>query len=231
MNKKEARWWIVLAVIAVVYNVVVFALPFPKNGVFVISWLFTMAAMGAQIYVMRTAFLRGDGIKSKFYGFPIAKIGIIYLMIQLLLGIVSMALAAVVPIWLPLVLFVLLAGAAAVGLISADAVREEVERQDEKIEKDVKRMRKFQALTATLAKNETNPEMKPSLEKLAESFRFSDPVSSQALKEIEDILEEDLTKLQEAMTLRKKEEILTLCRKTEKDLAERNERCRLNKNS
>lgn len=229
--KKEMRWWMALAVAAVVYHVIVFALPFPKNGIFFISWLFTVAAIAAQIYVVRTAFFRGEGVKSKFYGFPIAKIGAVYLLAQLILGLVFMAFGAFIPFWLPLVIFVLLAGAAAVGFIAADAVREEVERQDGKLEKDVKRMRKFQALAAMMAREGVIPEAKEPLRKLAEQFRFSDPVSSEALKEAEDVLADDLARLQDAVALLKKEEVLALCCKTERDLAERNQVCRQNKKS
>ena len=86
MKKNAIRWWVVLGVVLVVYNVLAFALPFPKTAVFAVSYLFTMIAILAQIYVIRTAFYRGEGVKSKFYGFPIAKLGVIYLAVQLLAG-------------------------------------------------------------------------------------------------------------------------------------------------
>ena len=147
----ETRWWIGLGAAAVVYNVIAFALPFPKTAVFFLSWIFTMAALAAQVYVIRTAFFKGEGIKSKLYGFPIARVGMIYLAVQMVLGLVFMALGTVVPIWLPLVLCVLLMGAALIGLITTESVREEVERQERKLVKDVSRMRKFQAHTKMLA--------------------------------------------------------------------------------
>ena len=33
MNKNAIRWWVVLGVVLVVYNVLAFALPFPKKAV------------------------------------------------------------------------------------------------------------------------------------------------------------------------------------------------------
>ena len=108
MNKNAIRWWVVLGVVLVVYNVLAFALPFPKKAVFAVSYLFTMIAILAQIYVIRTAFYRGEGVKSKFYGFPIAKLGVIYLAVQLIAGLVFMALGLIVPVWLPLALYVVL---------------------------------------------------------------------------------------------------------------------------
>ena len=67
------------------------------------------------------------------------------------------------------------------------------------------------------------------LEKLAEDLRFSDPVSSEALTEIEDQLAECLAQLQEAVSAQKTEQILSVCQEAERILAERNQLCKLNK--
>lgn len=224
MKKNAIRWWVVLGVVLVVYNVLAFALPFPKTAVFAVSYLFTMIAILAQIYVIRTAFYRGEGVKSKFYGFPIAKLGVIYLAVQLIAGLVFMALGLIVPVWLPLALYVVLLGVAAVGFVAADAARDEVVRQEVKLEKDVSRMREFQAKGRALVTLNQVPEAARPLEKLAEDLRFSDPVSSEALTEIEDQLAECLAQLQEAVSAQKTEQILSVCRE-----AERNQLCKLSK--
>ena len=229
MKKNAIRWWVVLGVVLVVYNVLAFALPFPKTAVFAVSYLFTMIAILAQIYVIRTAFYRGEGVKSKFYGFPIAKLGVIYLAVQLIAGLVFMALGLIVPVWLPLALYVVLLGIAAAGFVAADAARDEVVRQEVKLEKDVSRMREFQAKGRALVTLNQVPEAARPLEKLAEDLRFSDPVSSEALTEIEDQLAECLAQLQEAVSAQKTEQILSVCQEAERILAERNQLCKLNK--
>lgn len=229
MKKNAIRWWVVLGVVLVVYNVLAFALPFPKTAVFAVSYLFTTIAILAQIYVIRTAFYRGEGVKSKFYGFPIAKLGVIYLAVQLIAGLVFMALGLIVPVWLPLALYVVLLGVAAAGFVAADAARDEVVRQEVKLEKDVSRMREFQAKgRALVALNQVSEAARP-LEKLAEDLRFSDPVSSEALTEIEDQLAECLAQLQEAVSAQKTEQILSVCQEAEHILAERNQLCKLSK--
>lgn len=229
MKKNAIRWWVVLGVVLVVYNVLAFALPFPKTAVFAVSYLFTTIAILAQIYVIRTAFYRGEGVKSKFYGFPIAKLGVIYLAVQLIAGLVFMALGLIVPVWLPLALYVVLLGIAAAGFVAADAARDEVVRQEVKLEKDVSRMREFQAKGRALVTLNQVPEAARPLEKLAEDLRFSDPVSSEALTEIEDQLAECLAQLQEAVSAQKTEQILSVCQEAEHILAERNQLCKLSK--
>lgn len=229
MKKNAIRWWVLLGVVLVVYNVLAFALPFPKTAVFAVSYLFSMIAILAQIYVIRTAFYRGEGVKSKFYGFPIAKVGVLYLAIQLIGGLVFMALGLAVPVWLPLVLYVVLLGIAVAGFVAVDAARDEVIRQEVKLEKNVSRMREFQAKGQALVTLNKVPEAARPLEKLAENLRFSDPVSNEALAEIEDRLAECLAQLQSEVSAQKKEQILSLCQQAEQVLAERNQLCKLSK--
>ena len=229
MKKNAIRWWIVLGVVLVVYHVLVFALPFPKTSVFVLSYLFSLAAILAQIYVIRTAFYQGEGVKSKFYGFPIAKIGVVYLVLQLILGFVFMALGLISPIWLPLVLYVLLLGAAAVGFVAADAVREEIVRQEVKQEKQISQMRELQARASGLPGQCQDPELRRILQKLSDNLRFSDPVSSPALEEIESELSDLLEQIQTAIQAQADSQIPSLCQRAEQLLAERNRLCKLGK--
>ena len=230
IRKNEKRWLSVLAIVTVVYCVLLFALPFPKNGVFALSLIFSLIALGAQIYVIRSAFFQGEAIRSKFYGFPIAKIGLLYLMVQLVLGLLFAALGTIVPFAVPLVTYVLLLGAAAVGLIGAEAVREETERQEVRLKKDVSRRRRFQAHVEMLEKEGQIPEAKEALRELSEAFRYSDPVSSEVLQELEEQLAEDLAQLKDALALLEKDKVMELCRKTRRDLEERNQNCKLHKN-
>ena len=131
--KNRARSWVALGVILVVYSVVAFAPPFVKNGVFWLSYVFGVVAIAVQLYVMHTAFAKGKSVKSKFYGFPVANVGIIYMLVQLAFGILMMIFAAKLPLWIPLIVDVVMLGAAAVGFIAADAMRDEVERQDGRV--------------------------------------------------------------------------------------------------
>lgn len=231
MKKNTIRWWVILGVVLVVYNVIVFAVPFPKNPVFFLSWLFTLAAIAAQIYVVRTAFYRGEGAKSKFYGWPIAKIGLVYLAVQLALGLAFMALglAVSVPVWIPVVLYAVLLGAAAVGLISTEATRDEIARQDTKLKKDVSCMRTLQSKAIAMVPLAKDASVRVALEKFAENIRFSDPVSSVELEAAESDLSACIDDLQQAVLDNDQEAALTLEKRAEMLLAERNRLCKLEK--
>ncbi len=231
MKKNTTRWWVILAVLLVVYNVIVFAVPFPKNAVFFVSWLFTLAAIGMQVYVVRTAFYRGEGVKSKFYGWPIARFGVMYLAVQLALGLVFMALGftLAVPVWLPLVLYIILLGVLAVGLIASDAMRDEIVRQDTALKRDVTCMRTLQSKAASMIQLAHDEQTRKLLEKFAEELRFSDPVSSASLRDIEADLTACVDELHQALTDGDEASIPLLERKAVSVLMERNRLCKLNK--
>ena len=84
----------ILAIVFVVYNVLAFVIPFEKTGTFWLSYIFSVIAIAVQVYVIKVAFCKEKSVKSKFYGFPVANVGVIYMLAQLALSLVFMALAA-----------------------------------------------------------------------------------------------------------------------------------------
>jgi hypothetical protein len=228
MKKNQIRGIVVLAILAVVYSVVVFLVPFAKTAVFWLSYLFTLVALVGAGYAAKTAFHQGNP-QSKFYGFPIAKLGVIYFIIQLVLGLVFMGLSKIVPLWIPVVLYIVLLGAAAIGLIAADATREEVQRQDVQLKKDVSAMRALQSKANALVNQASDGESTAALTGLADALRYSDPVSSEATGQLEADLAATVDELQQAVVEGDQPAIQALCRKATAVLAERNRVCKLNK--
>ena len=229
LNEKEKKGVLVLVLLFVVYTLIVLAVPFAKGGMFWLTYLFTAAAFGVQAYVFKLSFEKEAGAKSKFYGFPIARVGVLYLAVQIVLGLVFMALAAVAPVWLALVLYLALLVAAAVGVIATDSIRDEVERQDAQLKKDVATMRALQSKAAALPARCEDAEAKAALEKLAEEFRYSDPVSAPTLTDLETDMAATMEELSAAVTDGDNAAVLALCKKISATLAERNRLCKLNK--
>ena len=232
MSKNKIRVIAFAAIALVVFNVIAFVIPIPKSAVFWVAYIFGMLAIAAQLLFMNVAFSGKEDIRSKFYGFPIARIGVIYGACQLLLSFAAMALGAFIPVWVPVVVFVIIAAAAGVGLISTDMVREEIEKQDEKLVKDVSRMRSLQSkMNVLISQTDAGGELKTALDKLADEIKYSDPVSSSATEQIEDELNFNIEELQKAIVDGDNTSALTNCKKTSGILAERNRLCKLNKNS
>lgn len=90
-------------------------------------------------------------------------------------------------------------------------------------------MRALQSKSVFIASQCDDSETKKALNKLAESFRFSDPVSSDALNDIEASLNALVDELQSAVLEKDNAAAQTLCAKVEATLADRNRMCKLNK--
>lgn len=220
------RWGIGLGVLLVLYILVAFLIPFVHTATFWVSFVFTLIAfgvVGASFYI---AFIINPDAKSRFYGFPIAKIGAIYGLVQLMAGILFMALAALVPAWVAVLVYAIALGAAVIGLISAEAVAEEIHNQDAKLKKNVSLMRSLQSKVNQMAAQSEDAAIKA----LAEEFRYSDPVSSDAIADAETDLAAAVDELQSAYVDGDSEAVAKLCRKASALLAERNRLCKLNKN-
>jgi len=226
MKKDMIRGGIILAVLLIVYHLIAFLIPFAKTAVFWLSYVFTLIAFAVAVGAIYIAFAKRPDAKSKFYGFPIAKIGVIYWLAQVVLGILFMALGLWAPWWLAVILYAATFGAAVIGLVSADAVVEEIHMQDEKLQKNVSVMRSLQSKVNQMAAQTGNAEIKA----LAEEFRYSDPVSNDAIAEAEADLSASVDELQAAIVDGDNAVTLQLCRKVSALLSERNRLCKLNKN-
>ena len=225
MKKDTMRGVVGLSVLLILYILIAFLIPFAKTATFWVSFVFTLIAfcvVAASIYI---AFVKNPDAKSRFYGFPIARIGVTYGVVQLIAGLIFMALGLWIPVWVAVLIYAIALGVAAIGLISADAVREEIQRQDVKLKKDVSFMRNLQSKVCQMATQCDAPELK----RFAEDIRYSDPVSSDALGDIEQELAAAVEELQAAVVDGDSESVAQLCRKASAVLAERNRLCKLNK--
>lgn len=133
--------------------------PFGKNAVFWISYAFTLIAFAAQIVIWKSTLGRAESLKSKFLGFPVVHIGIVYAIIQTVAFAVFL-LVPTLPAWSVIVVCSVIAGVSVVCMISADAGRNEIERVEAKVQKKVFYIRELQADIELLADNETNADVK-----------------------------------------------------------------------
>ena len=225
MKKDTMRGIIGLGVLLVLYILIAFLIPFVHTATFWVSFVFTLIAFAVVAASMYIAFIKNPDAKSKFYGFPIAKIGAIYGLVQLIAGFIFMALSQWAPAWAAILVYAIALGAAVIGLISAEAVVSEIQVQDVKLKKDVSLMRSLQSKVNQIAAQSENAEINA----LADEFRYSDPVSNNAIADAETDLAAAVDELQSAYVDGDSEAVAKLCRRASALLAERNRLCKLNK--
>lgn len=222
MKKNSSKGYLILGILFVLVSVIAFAVPSEKNAVFWISYAFTVIAFAAQIIIWKSTLGRAESLKSKFLGFPVVHIGIVYAIIQTVAFAVFL-LVPTLPTWSAIVVCSVIAGISAVCMISADAGRNEIERVEAKVQKKVFYIRELQADIELLADNETNADVKKALTQLAEKIRFSDPMNNEQLADLEDKIS---TKIEELKTTSSQLEIITELNSL---LDERNKKCKIAK--
>ena len=212
MKKDSVKGYALIGIIFILITVVSLAIPTSKSAAFWIAYIFTVVALAAQIVLWKRTFGHKE-LKSKFLGFPIVHIGIVYLVVQIVVLFIFVF-AEKLPAWSALVTCTAIAAIAAIFMISADVGRTEIERVEQKVQGKVFYIKNLQVDIEILASAEK-------LEQLAEKVRFSDPMSNEKLAVLEDKISLAVENLKSSDNKMKIIEELNLL------LDERNRKCKI----
>ncbi len=228
LDKKSKSVIIVYAIILFAYILAFLIIPFNKNAASWISFVFTIISIISSLLVCGCAFKVKETLVSKIYGFPIFRVGAIYALMQLVVGIIicTIAVFIAVPYWIALLLSVILLGAAAIGVIITDNTRDMIEETDESVKVDTENVTFFQINIAGIVDDCENPEIKAELVKLNELFEFSDPVTNDSTKEIEENIKNMLAELKVLVADGDADDINAMIKKLTNALNERNRICK-----
>lgn len=220
MGKNSTKGYAILAILFALVSVIAFAIPTVKTTTFWIVYVFTVVAFTAQIGIWKAAFRKEETLKSKFLGFPVVHIGIVYLTIQIVAFAVFMFVPSF-PEWSAIIVCTIIISISAVCMIAADVGRGEIERVEAKVQKKMFYISELQVDVELLANAESDENTKAALMQLAEKIRFSDPMSSEQLTELEQGIS---SKIAELKTVTNKAETIKSLNLL---LDERNKKCKL----
>ena len=220
MKKNSTKGYLILGILFLLVSIIAFVIPTVKTTVFWIAYVFTAIAFAAQIVIWKVAFGKEDILKSKFLGFPIVHVGIVYLIIQIIAFAVFMLVPSL-PTWCAIVVCSCITGISAVCMIAADTGTCEIERVEAKVQQKVFYIKSLQVDVEMLVDAEHNANTKKALEQLAEKIRFSDPMSSEQLSSLEDSI---ASKVELLKTTANKIELISEINTL---LTERNKKCKI----
>ncbi len=229
MKKNNIRMAVVLGVLLALAHLLVFLLPFQRGRIFWFSYVFMLIAFFVAGASSALAFKDRRSLKSRFYGIPIIQVGGLYLGIQGILTLLFMALGELLAFWLVLLVNAFLLGAAILGLVAQDAVRDHALELDTQLDQDVSVIRALQSTMNVMVLQCSNSECRAAVQELSDELRYSDPVSNSALTQIESELSVVIDDLQQAVVDCDNEGILVLCTHAKNLLLERNRQCKLSK--
>ena len=223
MKKDGTRVAIVSLIVFALYNLIVFVIPFSHTESFWLSYAFTLVAFAVMVASIYIAFIKNPDAKSRFYGFSVARVGVIYFGAQLAVSLFVMILADVFGWKLPLLVYAIGLGAALVGLVSTEAVVTHIKTLENTQKAETARIRILHGKASQLAALSGNAAVKA----LAEELRYSDPVSNSACTEAENNLASAISAMEIALQQGDTAMLEQQCSRATTYLADRNRMCKL----
>lgn len=194
MKKNCSKGYLILGILFVLVSVIAFAVPSAKNAVFWISYAFTLIAFAAQIAIWKAELGGAEPLKSKFLGFPIVHIGIVYLVVQVIAFTIFLFIPTL-PIWSAVIACAVIAGVSAICMIASDVGRSEIRRVSAKVQEKTFFIKQSRTEIELLADAETDIATKSALTQLAEKIRYSDPMSAEQIADAENRIAAKITEL------------------------------------
>ena len=231
--KNRVRILISLLILFVLYTVCYFAIPYPQKDktVFALVYVFVTLAFVLQIYPYYICFVKEEDLKSKFYGLPLIRISLYYLVAALVLNFLFNVINAFValPVLVCTLLNILLLGFSVIGFLAAEGYKEEIEKV-EKIEKINTTFIDDLKANARALKNKFNYDpLKAKMKKLHDIVIYSDPISSQDLLSLEDEITRKFNLLQEVYSNKEYDKLEEAMDELINLIDERNLRCKKSK--
>lgn len=201
MRSMRSRVILLVAAGIAVFSLVAFAAPFESSGAFWAAYGFGLAAIVSQLYFLQSALKPGTSARSKVYGYPIARVGAIYLVAQMVVSIAEMAAASWVPLWAALILNAVLTVFGLAGCVGVELARDETIAQDARRQDRTEVMGRLRMEASNLAARYGNSPAASALTRLSDELRFSDPVSNELTRPFEESLLSELANLRQALAV------------------------------
>ena len=229
MNDKKKFWWkpLVLALLVfIAFDALVFLLPFRRENAFWVGYGFTAVSF---LIALTTTFLSLGGrqpMKSKYLGLSVFVIAWRYVAVQAVWGVICM-LAPDMPLWISLLVSILILCGGLFFILSVQIGADEVRSVGAETERKRDYVQLLYTDVVLLPQRTDDPALKQQLEKLAQQFRFSDPISSEELAALESDIAARVAQLKAGIAAQSAAETRAQAQELSLLLAERNAKCKV----
>ena len=231
MKKTFNIYAVCWAVLLVVFNLVAFLIPneimgtSKFSGNFWIGYAFITISFIGQLVCAYFAF-KQESLKKFFYNASLISISYSATVLSVVVGILCMVLPFV-PVWIGAIICVLILGFSAVSVLKAKAAVDIVGEVDEKIKVQTFFIDSLLMDAETLMARAKSGEIKEELKRVYEAVRYSDPMSSNALANVESQITVAFSELTEAITEGNAEAVKKLANELVILINDRNKKCKL----
>jgi len=226
--KKTALIAVVYPLILIVLAVAFFLLPFEKTAAGFVALGFTaLAIVIALVFSAKTA-KKADTTRKAFYAAPVIKAATVYMAVQIIIGIILCAISAFVElsVWISLAVCLVWFAAAIGGLVASNATKKAIAPIETETEVKIRNTTEFRIDMVSVFEACRSDEIRRELEKLADDFKYSDPISSPETLEIEKKIASEIADLAKKVEADKVEKAREGIRTVRNLLSERNRICK-----
>lgn len=230
MDKRKAGGMslAVLGIIFVVYNLFVFLLCQPRTVVFVISYVFMLLAFASQLVSLKLSVKTLD-VQTVFFGIPMIQLSIFYFFAELFASAVFMFFQDLVGFKIPLLIQVLLLACYLVVAILSVAGRDAAKASKDNVQVKVTALKSMGVDVEMLAASAQDAALRTRLKKLAENIRYSDPMSTPAVEDVEAQIHQGIQELRVYCENGDTDSAAQACGRLDLLLVERNKKLMLSK--
>lgn len=195
MTNKKTNGMIgaIYAIVFIVMNLLIFLLVKEKTAVFWVSYAFFCIAFVVQIASMFLA-IRGQDVEAIFFGIPLASLSLYYFFAAVFTAAAFMIFQQA-PMKLAIILQILILAIYAVVAIMALMSKDIAQDVSDNVRVGVTAIKTMQVDVEMLMEQAKDATLKNSLRKLSETIRYSDPMSNEAVIDIEDQIMQALAEL------------------------------------
>ena len=210
----------IYVIIFAVFNLLVFLVFQKRTPVFWISYGFMCLAFIVQITSMFLA-LRTLEVESVFMGIPLASLSFYYFFAAVFAGAVFMVFQ-IAPIKLVVIIQVLILAAYVVVALLALMSREVVQDTNDTLKEKVAAIKTLNVDVDVLIPQVSDPALKKALRKVSETVKYSDPISTEAVADIEAQIMQSMHALRVCIENDNNEEAIATCKDVEVLFLQRN---------
>ncbi|MBR3966360.1 MAG: hypothetical protein IKJ91_04705 [Clostridia bacterium] len=229
MKNKLTRFILILSIVTVTYNIVLFLIAgfTGHSAAFWISWACMMIGFAILIAAISIIGTKSFSLRDWLFGYPFIRHSIIYIICTFVISTICMVLNHMIPWQLVLALQIIVLAAYLVFSISCMVAKETIQKVDLKVSDKTRFIRLLKIDAEMLVEKCDEPELKQRYMQFAEAVRYSDPMSSDTLFELEKDIALMVAECDSAITNKEYALASELCDRVQLLLSERNKKTKV----
>lgn len=209
MDVNRIKGYCIGIILFILFNITAFAIPTTRTTTFWITYVFTIIAFIAQIFIWNFALEKAKNLQHRLWSFSIIYIGIVYLVLQIIVFFLFRIIATL-PTWSAIVVSVIISGISIASILASESGVNEIKQNEIKVQNKISFIRVLQTEIDLLINREKDDDVRLALENLAQKIRFSDPMSSEQLKVLENEIDSKVSDLKIATNKKELIDIINL---------------------